>query len=170
MSTCGCRSWGNNLTKFKYGDITVKKGEKYLRLYHAWCAMRKRCGENNHDYKDYGARGIKVCDEWLNDYNTFKQWSLDNGFDDNLTGLEQSLDRIDVNGNYCPENCRWTDKFTQARNKTNTIYLEMDGIKKPLVEWCVIYNVPYARTLYRYHHNVRGASLFTEKYKIKGDY
>ena len=74
--------------------------------------MRQRCNNpNRSDYKRYGGRGIKICDEW-NDYNTFRDWALSNGYADNL-----SIDRIDVNGNYEPSNCRWVDAKTQAQNK-----------------------------------------------------
>ena len=81
------------------------------RLYQTWKNMRQRCNNpNRSDYKRYGGRGIKICDEW-NDYNTFRDWALSNGYADNL-----SIDRIDVNGNYEPSNCRWVDDIIQANN------------------------------------------------------
>ena len=82
------------------------------RLYQTWKNMRQRCNNpNRSDYKRYGGRGITICDEW-NDYNTFRDWALSNGYADNL-----SIDRIDVNGNYEPSNCRWVDAKIQANNR-----------------------------------------------------
>lgn len=166
VSTCGCQSWGHNITVFKYKDNDTKKGEKYYRLYRTWCGMRGRCRDSGTYYPEYSGRGIKVCEEWEQSYSAFKEWSIKNGYNDNLNGHEQSLDRIDVNGNYSPDNCRWTDNITQGRNKTDTVYAEINGISKPLIEWCEIYGAPYPRTLYRYHHSVRGEKLFAEKYNI----
>lgn len=75
--------------------------------------MKKRCGNPNAAaFKNYGGRGIGICDEWLNDFASFESWALDNGYEDNL-----SIDRIDVNGGYEPGNCRWADAKTQARNR-----------------------------------------------------
>lgn len=91
--------------------------------------MKQRCSNpNNHKYKDYGARGIKVCDEWM-DYHTFKKWSLENGFEEHL-----SLDRIDTNGNYEPRNCRWVDYKVQANNKRNNRIIVFEGEEYTLAE------------------------------------
>lgn len=83
------------------------------RLYRIWLGMKTRCSNsNNHSYKYYGGRGITMCEEWFNDYLAFKQWSLDHGYAENLT-----IDRIDVNGNYEPSNCRWITMSEQQSNK-----------------------------------------------------
>lgn len=91
--------------------------------------MKQRCfNPNNHKYKDYGARGITVCDEWM-DYHIFKKWSFENGFEEHL-----SLDRIDTNGNYEPSNCRWVDYKKQANNKRNNRLIVFEGEEYTLAE------------------------------------
>lgn len=88
------------------------------RLYNVWIGMRDRCyNENNNRYNCYGGRGIEVCEEWNNSYIAFREWALKNGYNENAKKGECTLDRIDVNGNYCPENCRWISNARQARNK-----------------------------------------------------
>lgn len=87
--------------------------KKYPRIYKAWQSIRQRCNNpNDKDYPDYGGRGISVCQEWDESPETFVMWALTNGYRDGL-----SIDRIDVNGDYCPENCRWATWTQQARNK-----------------------------------------------------
>jgi hypothetical protein len=101
-TSCGC---------FKK-DIVTKHGDVYTRLYAIHQSMLQRCNNSkNTNYKHYGDRGITVCDTWM-DYNNFKEWALLNGYTDILT-----IDRIDVNKGYYPENCRWADHTIQARNK-----------------------------------------------------
>ncbi len=104
------------------------------RLYSIWKNMKKRClNENDPNYPSYGGRGIKICDEWVNDFEKFKQWSLKNGYKDNLT-----IDRINNDGNYSPENCRWADWFRQARNTRKTIRITNNSVTKSIDDWCEI--------------------------------
>lgn len=93
--------------------------------------IKKRCyNPNSKSYKDYGARGIIICEEWLNDSEKFYEWAFNNGYSIGLT-----IDRIDVNGNYCPENCRFVSKMQQSNNKRNTIYYEYQKLKMTFRQW-----------------------------------
>ena len=96
-------------------------------IYH-W--MIQRCYNPNHDeYKNYGKRGIVVCDEWQT-YPPFEKWSLENGYNDKL-----SIDRIDVNGNYSPDNCRWATNREQNLNKRTNHFVEFNGKTQTVQEW-----------------------------------
>ena len=138
--SCGCLQ--RELAK----KNATTHGLTKTRLYTSWHQMKARCYyEKSINYSDYGGRGIKVCEEWKNSFLAFREWALANGYTDNLT-----LDRIDVNGNYEPSNCRWATRKEQDRNKRNNIFITMDGETKSLPEWCEIKGVPYARTQKRY--------------------
>lgn len=85
-------------------------------------------------YDIYGGRGISVCDEW-HDYLTFRNWAYANGYDKDAPSKACTIDRIDSNGNYCPENCRWTDWNTQVNNRRACKYITIDGVTHDLSEW-----------------------------------
>ena len=88
------------------------------RLYEVWGSMKKRCNNpNDKSYKNYGGRGIKVCKEWNENYLSFKKWAYKNGYDENAPHGECTIDRINVNGNYEPNNCRWISNAEQQKNK-----------------------------------------------------
>lgn len=116
----------------------VKHGMTGTKLYGVWNAMINRCENyNSKSYCDYGGRGITICEEWHNS-TSFFEWAQENGYKE---GLE--IDRIDVNGNYCPENCRWITKTENANNKRENKIIEYNGEKKTLAEWARFYNVNY---------------------------
>ncbi len=99
------------------GKQLIKHGKAGTRLYYIWKAMRERCNnQNDRSYVDYGGRGIQVCADW-NDYENFYQWSMSNGYDPAAPFASCTIDRINVNGNYEPGNCRWVDMKVQARNR-----------------------------------------------------
>lgn len=125
--SCGCLQREINTER------CTKHGMNKSRIYKIYHGMLNRCYlETMPDYKEYGGRGIEVCKEWRgeNGFETFYEWAQANGYSDKLT-----LDRIDVNGNYEPLNCRWTITRVQNLNKRNTRYLTHRGITKTLVEW-----------------------------------
>ena len=118
-----------------------KHGMKHTRIYQIWCGIKKRCyNENSKNFPQYGEKGVAVCEEWKNDFLSFYDWCIENGYNENLT-----IDRIDVKGNYEPSNCRWITHAEQQRNRTNNIYLEYNGETKTLSEWCVVMGQPYKR-------------------------
>jgi hypothetical protein len=106
------------------------------RVYKTWESMKARCyNPNDAKYKNYGARGIIVCEEWRNNAGAFAKWAYANGFDESKRQTKQSLDRINVDGNYCPENCRFVDAKTQANNKTDNFLIEFNGETDTLANW-----------------------------------
>lgn len=115
------------------GRFRARHGMYGTRLYHIWNGLSGRClNPNNKNYADYGGRGITVCDEWRKPENFFR-WALLSGYDANLT-----LDRIDVNGGYCPENCRWITNAEQQRNRRNNRMIEYNGEIHCASEWAEI--------------------------------
>lgn len=134
--SCGC------FIEEKRSEFHKTHGDSYSKIYNIWRRMKDRCyNPNNNRYHRYGGRGITVCDEWLNDYNAFKKWAFENGFVENSSRKECSLDRIDSNGNYCPENCRWVNSFIQSNNKVDTIYLTYKDETHSLTEWSLLLNM-----------------------------
>lgn len=118
-------------------------GGRYTKLYRIWTNMKDRCfNPNNPGYIHYGGRGISVCEEWL-DFEGFHAWAIPAGFNEDSGRFECTLERIDVNGNYCPENCTWKNAKEQANNRTNTIFIECNGETHSLSEWADLIGVKY---------------------------
>lgn len=140
--SCGCLRSEQTVDYNKHSK--KKHGGRYERLYTVWHNMKQRCySETCKDYPNWGGRGICVCDEWKNDYANFRDWSLNNGYDPQL-----SLDRIDVDGNYEPGNCRWADWHTQAKNRTSSLNFEINGEVKNLADIAEEHGIKYG-TLYK---------------------
>jgi hypothetical protein len=109
--SCGC-------LQAESRHLRKKHGGKGTRRYGVWKGMKCRCyTKSSSSYKHYGARGIKVCDEWVHDYQAFHDWAFANGYDPKAPTYECTIDRIDPNGNYEPSNCRWVDMKAQNANR-----------------------------------------------------
>lgn len=114
-------------------------GKTHTRLYNIYRGMKARCYNKNYQaYKNYGGRCIRICDEWLNDFMNFYNWAYENGYDDNLT-----IDRIDVNGNYEPNNCKWATRKQQNLNTRQNVYLTYNGKTQTMKEWAEELNIHY---------------------------
>lgn len=133
-NSCGC------LHHETQKDSMTIHGLRYDKLYNIWRSMKQRCyNENERHYADYGGRGITVCDEWRNDFQSFYNWAMANGYSDGLT-----IDRKDNNGIYCPENCHWTTVLGQANNKRNNYVISYKGKTQTLAEWSRELGIPYS--------------------------
>ena len=125
---------GKGKEHYKY-----RHGMAKTPLYRRWVNMRQRCNlTSSHEYKQYGGRGIKVCEEWNNDFIPFMEWALANGYEKGLT-----LDRINVDGNYEPTNCRWITIKEQQNNRTDSVFLTLNGETHNMMEWSKILGVCY---------------------------
>ena len=134
VKDCGCVSQVLRNKHISKNTSVRTHGLSRTRLYNIWLGMRDRCSrEKNQDYNLYGGRGIKVCEEWKNDFLTFREWALKNGYKSDL-----SIDRIDPNGNYEPANCRWITLTEQTYNKRNTRKIYYKEIGKTAREWSSI--------------------------------
>lgn len=158
--SCGCLLVDNGRAK--------SKGDRHRdRLYILWIGMRQRCNNKNHkSYKWYGGKGIKVCDEWDNDYESFKKWAYDNGYDKTLPRGVQTIDRINSDLDYSPDNCRWATQKEQVRNSSQyTKMVEYKGNQYHLSELCEKLGVDFNKTKARIY---RGKS-FEEAIEIPFD-
>ena len=139
----------------KHGESPKQGKRNASKLYSIWVNMRNRCSNpENKSFAYYGGRGISVCDEW-NEFLNFEKWAIQNGFEENLT-----LDRIDVNGNYEPENCRWISRKEQMRNTRSNHLLTYNGDTKTMAEWAEITGIPYStlkQRINKYNYSVEKA-------------
>ena len=134
--SCGCLAKENASQIHKYAKPRPPSRNKE-KLYHVWKKMRSRCrGDEEHTKKYYSSRGITVCPAW-DDYSTFKEWALSNGYSPDLT-----IDRINNDLGYSPENCRWVTMFEQASNKRNNRWIEACGMRKTLAQWARLLDIP----------------------------
>lgn len=142
--SCGCLRRDQNVKRWtKHGQA---KTGRATRLYRTWSHMRLRCNSpKNQDYRYYGARGIRVCDEW-NEYAAFEAWALANGYRKDLT-----IERIDNDGDYTPDNCAWVPRSVQARNRRNNRRLDHDGRSLTIAEWAEVLGISAANIRNRLH-------------------
>lgn len=138
--SCGCAQ------KEIASRFNQTHGKTNTRLYGVWCAMKRRCHNSNvPEYPRYGGRGISICEEWDRSFETFEAWAMVNGYDPSAERGKCTLDRIDNNGNYCPDNCRWVTQRDQMSNVSYNRLITYNGETHTLAEWAREYNIPYAR-------------------------
>ena len=151
--SCGNYTYGlvhnilNNNTKScgcLVGECKERHGMADTRLYTIWNEMKSRCSPDHVNHKNYYDRGIYVCADWKKSFIAFKDWSLANGYTDELT-----IDRIDNDKGYSPDNCRWVDMQVQGNNKRNNRILEFNGEEKTLAEWCRDLGLNYSKAMKR---------------------
>ena len=156
--SCGC------LQAEVTARMKTTHGKSKIRLYSIWHGMKERCYNVNHDrYKDYGGKGTTIFDEWKNNFQSFYDWAMANGYKDSLT-----IDRIDTNGNYEPANCRWITNKEQQNNRTDNHYVTFNGETKTLKEWSEFLGVNYSTLNHRI--NQYGWSIekaLTEKVRVR---
>lgn len=136
--SCGCIALKNKYKAIK-NDVNYK-----LIVRRHQCILDRCYCNKHHAYKNYGGRGIIMCAEWKNDFVSFFNWCIENGFKKDL-----DIDRIDNNGNYEPDNCRFVTRRENTNNRRNTILIEIDGVTNPLSEWADISGLNYGLLLDR---------------------
>lgn len=138
--SCGCQL---QKARKDFAEHRTKHGESRTKLYRKWQAMINRCYKPYvWNYPRYGGRGIEVCEDWKT-YENFRDWAIASGYDPNLDGrTEQSLDRIDNDGNYCPENCRWATANEQQKNREITTIYNYDGKRITANEFAILKDIP----------------------------
>ncbi len=136
--SCGCIRIKNLIKR------NSSHGKSKTRLYRIWCAMKSRCTNKNYtSYCHYGGRGIQICEGWKN-FENFEEWANNNGYEDNL-----SIERIDVDGNYEPNNCKWITIGEQANNTTHSRYITYLGERKTVRDWAKDVGLEYSCLFYR---------------------
>lgn len=147
----------------KAGELTSTHNLIKHTLYRKWQDMKKRCYNPKVDrYKNYGLLGIRVCDEWKDDFLNFYNWSIENGWEEGLT-----IERKDNDKNYCPENCKYITHLEQHYNKKNTVFVTINGVKISLVELLYRNNmIDKRRTIWIGLKQGKDISVYMEKYNI----
>ena len=139
--SCGC------FRREKTAKEHFTHGHSGESIHNVWMEIGNRCRNKNATvYKDYGGRGIDVCDEWFNSFESFYDWSIKNGYQKGLT-----IDRINNNDGYKPDNCRWITQREQCWNRRNSYLIEYMGEIKAMAQWCYELNMDYHKTYTRIH-------------------
>lgn len=142
--SCGCLL--SETSKTRMSKLLTKHGMASSKLYRVYVSMRERCEkQSTAEYHRYGGRGIRVCDEWKNDRNLFLEWAFKNGYKEGL-----QIDRIDNNGNYCPENCRWVTALENCNNTSKNVFLQYNNEIHTLSEWSRLLGINRSTIYSRY--------------------
>lgn len=153
--SCGCYYKTSNKGRNKTHGDTGK------RLWNIWMSMKNRCYcESNQEYKNYGGRGITVCEEWKSNYESFKTWAMSHGYSDNLT-----IDRIDTDKGYFPDNCRWATYQMQENNRRNNLKITIGNQTHTIRDLSNISGIKPATIIWRYKNGWNESDLL-----IKPDY
>ena len=163
--SCGClrNKSIKKASQIAWTKTTKWKGDYKKQLKWLVKNIKSRCyNPKDKRYKNYGGRGIAVCEEWLNNTTNFYKWATQNNYKPGL-----SIERIDVNGNYCPENCTFIPFIEQSQNTTRTHYIEWNGIKKNISQWSKYLNVPYSTINHRSQRGWSIEKIMTQKSRIR---
>jgi len=153
ITSCGCY---RKETASLSGKSCATHGDTNTRLHRIWCGMKQRANyQNGKQYDRYGGRGISICDEWASDYTAFKHWALQSGYADKLT-----IDRINNDGDYAPNNCKWSTYKEQENNRCNNTIIEVAGETHTLSEWSDISGISAATLSFRLKHGWQLEELF----------
>ena len=157
--SCGCLK--RELVAKRMSHLLRTHGESRTKLYRKWYSMIGRCSNpKDVNYKNYGFRGINVCQEWESDFLSFKDWALSHGY---LDGLE--IDRIDVNKDYCPENCRWVTHTENENNKRDNRIETYNGATDTLANLCRRFKANYANVCSRLYQGFTIEEAFEKPYR-----
>lgn len=150
--SCGCFHRDRTAETFR------KHGQYNTRLYRIWGNMHQRCSNPKKDnYHLYGAKGVSVCDEWK-DFSDFSKWAMENGYSDSL-----SIDRIETDKGYSPENCRWATPQEQTDNRSCTKLISFNGKTQTIKRWAEETGIPYKNLLWRIDHGWDAEKALTTK-------
>ena len=153
VKSCGCIHHKGN----------PKHNQCYTRVYRIYAKILRRCFSSDEPcFNNYGGRGITMCDEWKNSFTSFSEWAYSHGYKEGL-----SIDRIDNNGNYCPENCRWVDPCVQSNNRRINRVFTIGGKTQTLSQWCHDYDIPYSRVHARLHSGWEVEEALSHKYDAR---
>lgn len=145
VKSCGCLKKEFDKKNLNRATHNLSK----TRIHSIWQGIKGRClNVNNPSYPNYGGRGITICHEWENSFISFYEWSMKNGYSDDLT-----IDRIDNDKGYSPDNCRFASDKTQCNNRRSNILIKIGNTNKTLIEWCGIFNLNYKAVHARYKRN-----------------